>query len=88
MTDLISIIVPIYRVEAYLEQCIWSIRNQTYKYLEIILVDDGSDDQCPQICDNHAQDDKRIKVIHKENGGADSARKAGMLEATDRKSVV
>ncbi|MCI8946952.1 MAG: glycosyltransferase family 2 protein [Lachnospiraceae bacterium] len=84
MTDLISIIVPIYRVEAYLEQCIWSIRNQTYKYLEIILVDDGSDDQCPQICDNHAQDDKRIKVIHKENGGADSARKAGMLEATGK----
>lgn len=84
MRDLISIIVPIYHVEAYLEQCIWSIRNQTYKNLEIILVDDGSDDRCPQICDSHAQDDKRIKVIHKENGGLDSARKAGMLAATGK----
>lgn len=84
MNDLISVIVPIYRVEAYLDQCIQSIRNQTYRNLEIILVDDGSDDQCPQICDRHAQEDGRIKVIHKKNGRSDSARKAGMLAATGK----
>lgn len=84
MDDLISVIVPIYRVEQYLEQCIQSIRSQTYENLEIILVDDGSDDQCPQICDRHAQEDKRIKVIHKENGGVDSARKAGIMIATGK----
>lgn len=81
---LISVIVPIYRAEIYLEECIQSIRNQTYRNLEIILVDDGSDDMCPQICDRHAKEDKRVKVIHKENGGQDSARKAGMLAATGR----
>lgn len=84
MEDLISVIVPIYHVETYLEQCIQSIRNQTYKNLEIILVDDGSDDQCPFICDRNAREDKRIKVIHKENGGADSARKAGMAVASGK----
>lgn len=84
MEDLISVIIPIYRVEAYLEQCIQSVRNQTYKNLEIILVDDGSDDQCPQICDRNAQEDERIKVIHKENGGLDSARKAGILASTGK----
>ena len=84
MKDLISVIVPIYRVEKYLEKCIRSIRNQTYKNLEIILVDDGSDDRCPQICDWHAGIDERIRVIHKENGGLDSARKAGILTATGR----
>lgn len=82
--DLISVIVPVYRVEEYVDQCIWSIRNQTYRNIEIILVDDGSDDQCPQICEQHAKEDGRIKVIHKENGGADSARKAGMLAATGK----
>ena len=82
MDDLISVIVPIYHVEQYLEQCIQSIRNQTYKNLEIILVDDGSDDQCPQICDKHAREDKRIKVIHKKNAGQDSARKMGMSIAS------
>jgi len=84
MEELISVIVPIYRVEEYLEECVQSIRNQTYKNLEIILVDDGSDDQCPQICDRHAVEDKRIKVIHKKNGGLDSARKAGILAATGK----
>lgn len=84
MEDVISIIVPIYRVEKYLEQCIQSIRNQTYKNLEIILVDDGSDDECPRICDQHAAIDKRIKVIHKENGGIDSAKKAGIMAATGK----
>lgn len=84
MEDLISVIVPIYRVEEYLEECIQSIRNQTYKNLEIILVDDGSDDGCPQICDYHAKADKRVKVIHKKNGKSDSARKAGMSIATGK----
>ena len=84
MDDLISVIVPIYRVEAYLEQCIQSIRNQTYKNLEIILVDDGSDDQCPQICDRYARVDERIKVVHKVNGGLDSARKAGIIAASGK----
>ena len=81
---MISVIVPIYRVEAYLEQCIQSIRNQTYKNLEIILVDDGSDDQCPQICDRYARVDERIKVVHKVNGGLDSARKAGIIAASGK----
>lgn len=84
MDDLISVIVPIYHVEQYLEQCIQSIRNQTYKNLEIILIDDGSDDQCPQICDKHAREDKRIKVIHKKNAGQDSARKMGMAIAAGK----
>lgn len=84
MNDLISIIVPIYQVDRYLDQCIQSIRNQTYKNLEIILVDDGSNDRCPQICDVHAKEDKRIIVIHKENGGLDSARKAGISVATGK----
>lgn len=81
---LISVIVPIYRVEAYLDECIQSIRNQTYQNLEIILIDDGSDDMCPQICDRHANEDERVKVVHKKNGGLDSARKAGMLIATGK----
>lgn len=84
MNDLISIIVPIYHVEKYLEQCIQSIRRQTYHNLEIILVDDGSDDGCPAICDRHASEDDRIKVIHKQNGGVDSARKEGILAATGK----
>lgn len=77
MTDLISVIVPVYRVEKYIEQCIDSIRNQTYQNLEIILVDDGSDDGCPQICDMYARKDQRVKVIHQPNGGTNSARKIG-----------
>lgn len=84
METLISIIVIIYRVEAYLHQCIDSILEQTYKNLEIILVDDGSDDMCPQICDEYAAKDRRVKVIHKKNGGADSARKAGIQIATGK----
>ncbi len=82
MDEKISIIVLIYRVEKYLKQCIDSILNQTYQNLEIILVDDGSDDLCGEICDKYAQKDGRIKVIHKENGGIDSARKAGIQVAT------
>ncbi len=78
----ISVIVPIYKVERYLRQCIDSIINQTYSNLEIILVDDGSPDNCGIICDEYAKIDKRIKVIHKENGGLSSARNAGLDIAT------
>lgn len=79
---LISVIVPVYKVEVYLDKCISSIVNQTYTNLEIILVDDGSPDNCPAICDAWATRDKRIKVIHKENGGLSDARNAGMAIAT------
>ena len=80
--SLVSIIVPIYNVEQYLRECIDSIIKQTYKNLEIILVDDGSPDNCGQICDEYAKKDDRIKVIHKENGGLSSARNAGLDIAT------
>ena len=75
---LLSIIVPIYNVEKYLKQCIESILVQTYTNIEIILVDDGSPDNCPTICDNYKKIDDRIRVIHKRNGGLVSARKAGL----------
>lgn len=78
----ISIIVPIYNVEVYLRKCLDSIVNQTYKNLEIILVDDGSLDNCGRICDEYATNDERIKVIHKQNGGVSSARNAGLEIAT------
>ena len=80
--DLISVIVPVYKVEKYLDRCVGSIVDQTYKNLEIILVDDGSPDSCPQMCDQWAQKDQRIKVIHKQNGGLSDARNAGMKIAT------
>ena len=80
--DLISIIVPVYKVEPYLNKCVDSIINQTYKNIEIILVDDGSPDNCPKICDKYALLDQRIRVIHKENGGLSSARNAGISIAT------
>lgn len=82
--DLVSIIVPIYNVEAYLEECIASIVRQTYTNLEIILVDDGSPDRCPAICDKYAEMDSRIIVIHKENGGLSDARNAGLKAATGK----
>ena len=78
MNDLISIIIPVYKVEKYLEECIDSVRNQTYTNLEIILVDDGSPDSCPRMCDDFASEDSRIRVIHKKNGGLSSARNAGL----------
>ena len=78
----ISVIVPIYKVEPYLRTCIDSIRNQTYTNLEIILVDDGSPDHCPEICDEYAAVDERIRVIHKENGGLSDARNAGLETAS------
>lgn len=80
-SPVISIIIPIYKVEKYIHQCIESVINQTYKNLEIILVDDGSPDNCPQICDSFAEKDNRIKVIHKENSGLVSARQAGLKAA-------
>lgn len=75
---MISVIVPIYNTSDYLEQCVGSILNQTYKDIEIILVDDGSLYLCGKACDEYADRDHRIKVIHKENGGSTSARKAGL----------
>ena len=74
---LFSIIVPVYQVEPYLQQCIDSILNQTLPEFELILVDDGSPDRCPEICDQYAAQDPRVQVIHKENGGLVSARQAG-----------
>ena len=80
--DLISVIVPVYKVENYLDKCVRSIVDQTYHNLEIILVDDGSPDRCGEICDAWAAKDSRIRVIHKENGGLSDARNAGMAVAT------
>ena len=74
----ISIIVPIYSVEKYLQRCIASLRNQTFKDIEIILVDDESPDNCPSMCDEYAKADSRIKVIHKKNGGLGYARNSGL----------
>lgn len=81
-TAKISVIVPVYKVEPYLDKCISSIANQTYRNLEIILVDDGSPDSCPAMCDAWAEKDSRIRVIHKSNGGLSDARNAGMAVAT------
>ena len=78
----ISIIVPVFRVEKYLNRCVDSILAQSYKNLEIILVDDGSDDACPLICDEYMKKDNRVKVVHKNNGGLSSARNAGLAIAT------
>lgn len=80
----ISVIVPVYDVEDYLEECIDSILEQTYRNLEIILVDDGSPDNCGQICDDYAKKDNRIKVIHKENGGLSDARNIGIKNSTGK----
>lgn len=78
----ISIIVPIYKVEKYLKKCIESILCQTHKNIELILVDDGSPDNCPRICDEYALKDARIKVLHKKNGGLSDARNYGLKFAT------
>ena len=78
----VSVIVPVYNVEEYLRHCLDSIISQTYKNLEIILIDDGSMDDSGRICDEYVKNDKRIKVVHKENGGVSSARNAGIREVT------
>lgn len=80
-STILSVIVPVYRVEEYLERCINSIINQTIKNIEIILVDDGSPDNCPKICDKYAKIDSRIQVIHKKNGGLSDARNVGIDHA-------
>lgn len=80
----ISVIVPVYQAEDFLEECVDSILRQTFRELECILVDDGSFDRCPQICDAYAQKDERVRVIHRKNGGVSSARNAGMDAAVGR----
>ena len=82
MDDLISIIIPIYKVELYLLRCVQSVIDQTYRNLEIILVDDGSPDNCGKMCDELAERDSRIVVYHKENGGLSDARNFGAERAT------
>lgn len=78
---LISVIIPVYKTEKYLIKCVDSLLEQTYTNLEIILVDDGSPDQCPEICDNYALKDSRVKVVHKSNNGVSGARNSGLDSA-------
>ena len=82
MKEKVSIIIPIYKVEKYIRKCIDSVLKQTYNNIEIILVDDGSPDNCPSICDEYAKKDNRIKIIHKKNGGLSDARNYGLDIAT------
>lgn len=84
MDSLVSVIVPIYKVERFLRRAIDSVIEQKYRNLEIILVDDGSPDACPNICDEYKIRDERIRVIHKRNGGLSSARNAGIDIATGK----
>lgn len=77
-TPKLSIIVPVFRVEKFLARCVDSILTQTYRNIEVILVDDGSPDNCPRICDDYSRVDTRVRVIHKLNGGLCSARNAGL----------
>lgn len=84
MKELVSVVVPIYNVEDYLEKCIQSIQKQTYENLEIILVDDGATDRCGELCDEYARYDGRIRVVHKVNGGLSDARNAGIEIATGK----
>ena len=82
MSELVSVVLPIYNVEKYLDRCIQSVVGQTYSNLEILLVDDGSPDNCPAMCDQWAEKDARIKVIHKKNAGLGMARNTGIAQAT------
>lgn len=86
MGELITVIIPIYNVEKYLDRCMESVVNQTYRNLEIIMIDDGSPDRCPQICDAWARKDQRIRVIHKKNAGLGMARNTG-IEAANGKYI-
>lgn len=79
---LISVIIPVYKVEVYLDRCVQSVCRQRYRNLEIILVDDGSPDRCGAMCDEYAQQDERIRVIHQQNEGLSAARNAGLQQAT------
>lgn len=80
-TDLISVIIPVYNVQEYLDHCVTSVQNQTYQNIEIVLVDDGSTDGCGEMCEQYTKRDNRILVIHKENGGLSDARNEGMKKA-------
>lgn len=82
MNPFISVIIPVYKVEKYLKKCVESVLQQKYKDFEIVLVDDGSPDRCPEICDEFAFQDDRVKVIHKENGGSSDARNIGIQVAS------
>lgn len=77
----ISIVVPVYKVEKELDRCMQSLLKQTYQNIEILLVDDGSPDHCPEMCDAYGIRDPRVKVIHKKNGGLSEARNAGLQQA-------
>ena len=77
----ISVIVPVYNVEKYLDKCVSSVKGQTFKDIEILLIDDGSKDASGRMCDDYALTDSRIRVIHKENGGLSDARNRGITEA-------
>jgi len=79
--ETISVIIPVYNVERYIDKCLRSVLDQSYKQLEVIIVDDGSTDNCPDICDNYAATDRRVKVIHQQNRGVSAARNAGIKRA-------
>ena len=80
--EIVSVIIPVYNAEKYLRRCLDSVKNQTYKNIEVILVDDGSTDSSPQICDEYAKNDGRFRAFHKENGGVGDARNFALREMT------
>ena len=84
MRDVVSIVVPVYNVENFLDRCVQSIVSQTYPFLEILLIDDGSTDACRRLCDDWAEKDSRIRVIHKNNAGLGMARNTGLEHATGK----
>ena len=84
MGELVSVIIPIYNAEKYIKDCLYCVLNQTYKDLEIVLVNDGSTDNCKMICDNVAKRDSRVKVVHQTNKGLPAARNSGLKVATGK----